>query len=102
MRTKRHMPAAAVAVMLTVAVAAPPAPAAGEDDGGIVLRRDGSKAVEVVTVREPAHQADGFDWGDAGFGASGGVAVLLLAGAGAQVARGRHAGRRSPLAAPGS
>jgi hypothetical protein len=99
MTITRRARAAAAAALLTAAVAAPTAAAAGDENGGIELRRDGSKAVEVVTVRETAPRVDGFDWRDAGLGAAGGVAALLLASAGARVVRGGHSGQRSPLAA---
>ena len=94
--TRRTRSAVAVALM-TVAV--PVAPAAGDED--FVLRRDGSKAVPVV-VPGPDGPSDGFDWGDAGIGAGAGVAALLVAAAGAHVARSRHTARRSPLSAAGS
>jgi hypothetical protein len=87
MRITRRTRAAALAALLTAAVAAPPVLAEGNDYGGIVPRRDGSKAVPFVPVLDPAPQADGFDWGGAGIGA--GVAVLLLTGGGAYVVRTR-------------
>ena len=64
-----------------------PALAADDEIGGIVLRRDGSKAVEVVTVPEPAARADGFDWGDAGLGAGAGVAAVLVVATGSCAVR---------------
>jgi hypothetical protein len=84
--------------LVTAAVAAPAAPAVADDD--FLLRRDGSKAVPVA-VPEPPGPADEFDWSDAGIGAGAGVAVLLVVVAGARVAHGRHAGRRSQLTAAG-
>ena len=48
----------AAAALLTAAATAPPGTAAGDAGGDIVLRRDGSKATEVVTVREPAAGPD--------------------------------------------
>ena len=101
MRITRRTPAAVAALLLTAAVGATPALAADDESGGVVLRRDGSKAVQVVTVPEQSPRADGFDGGDAGIGAGAGVAALLLAALGAHAVRSRHAGR-SPLAAPGS
>ena len=93
---------AAAAALLTVAAAGPSAQAAGEAGGDIVLRRDGSKATEVLTVREPAAGADSFDWGDAAVGAGAGVATLLLAAAAADTVRRLHPGRRAPQPAGGS
>ena len=100
-RMRRVRAASAVALVAAV-VAVSPAPAAGEEQGGIVPRRDGSKAVQVVTVPDTAARTDPFDWGDAGFGAGAAVVALLLVSAGAHVFRGRLAARRSPLAAAGS
>ena len=99
MRTTRGIRATTAAALITAAFAAAPTPAAADD--GIVLRRDGSKAVQVVTVPSQVAQAEGFDWGDAAIGAGAGLGALLLAAARAYVARSRHAGRRSPLSAPG-
>ena len=82
---------------MTAALAAAPAPAAADFE----VRRDGSKAVQVVTVPRQVTQAEGFDWGDAAIGAGAGLAALLFATAGAHLARSRHAGRRSALPAPG-
>lgn len=87
------------AALLAAAVAAPPELAAGDEGSGVVLRRDGSKAVEVVTIPEPAARADGFDWGDAGLGAGAGVAAVLVAAMGSGAVRELRAGRRSPLPA---
>jgi len=100
MRTMRGTRVTTAAALATAALAGAPAPAAAYD--GIVLRKDGSKAVQVVTVPRQVAQAEGFDWGDAAIGAGAGLAALLLATAGAHVARSRHAGRRSALPAPGS
>ena len=86
----------ATAALLTAAATAPPGTAAGDAGGDIVLRRDGSKATEVVTVREPAAGPDRFAWGDAAVGAGAGVAALLVAAAAADAARRRHPGRRAP------
>jgi hypothetical protein len=97
MRITRRTRLVATVALLTLAVAAPAAPAAGDED--IVLHRDGSKAVPVL-VPEPPAPSDGFDWGDAGIGGAG-VAALLVAAAGAQIARRRHTAR-SPLSAAGS
>jgi hypothetical protein len=102
MRAKRRTQAAAVAALVTFAVAAPAAPAAVDEDSGLVLRRDGSKAVRVVTVPEHVARADGFDLGDAAIGAGATAASLLLAAAGARVARSRHTRRRPPLSVAGS
>ena len=99
MRIRSGIRATTAAALMTAALAAAPAPANAAD--GIELRRDGSKAVEVVTVPRQVTQAEGFDWGDATIGAGIGLAALLFAARGAHVARSRHAGRRSALPAPG-
>ena len=75
---------AAVAIAATLGTST-----ASADD--IVLRRDGSKAVPVVTPSEPVTRADGFDWGDAGIGA-GILAGLVLLGAAGFLAT-RHLGK---------
>jgi hypothetical protein len=101
-RITRRTRAAAAAALVTATLAAPSALAAGNDHGGIVPRRDGSKAVPFVPVLDPAPptpQADGFAWGDAGIGAGAGVAAVLLASAGGRVIRSRKTGRQSPLSA---
>ena len=87
---------AAIAALLAAAAGAPPAQAAGDAGDEIVLRRDGSKATQVVTVPEPGTPAEGFDWGDAALGAGASVAALVLAAAAADAARRRHPGRRAP------
>jgi hypothetical protein len=100
MSISRPTRATTAAALVTAAVAAAPTMAATEEErGGFVLRRDGSKAVEVVTLPEPAARADGFNWGDAGLGAGAGVAALLVVATGAYGVRGRRAARRSPLPA---
>jgi hypothetical protein len=65
--------------------------------GDIVVRRDGSKAVDVpgVALSTSEDTADGFDLGDAGVGAAG-MLALALGVAGAVSLRGR---RRWPLGA---
>jgi hypothetical protein len=99
MRLTKRIGQATTVALVTAVAAAPPAPAAGDE--GVVLRRDGTKAVPVV-VPEPVGAADGFDWDDAGLGAGAAAATLLVAAAGAQFARRRHVTRRSPLSAAGS
>jgi hypothetical protein len=92
----------ALSAFLAVGVAAPPAVATGGHHHTLVLRRDGSKAVQVVTVRESIPSPSQFDWGDAGIGAGAGITALLLAGAGGVAVRSRHAHRRSaPLTSGG-
>ena len=88
MRTPGSARAAVVAVVIGATVGAP-AIAAGE----VVLRRDGSKAVEYVPAPSAAptspQAADGFQLDDAGLGAAG-MLVLALATAGAVSRRGRR------------
>jgi hypothetical protein len=78
------------AALLAAAVAAPAAPATGDGDGGVALRRDGSKAVPFVRDPDPAAREDGFGWDEAGIGAGAAVAALLLTSAGARIVRGRR------------
>lgn len=95
MRIRQRTRAAALAALLAAAVVAPPAVAEGNAHGGIVPRRDGSKAVPFVPVLDPAPKADGFDWGDAGIGA--GVVALLLTAGGTYVVRTRWHGAKADL-----
>jgi hypothetical protein len=46
----------------------------------------------VPTVRVVTTESDGFDWGDAGIGAAGGLALITLAGGMAAVATHRRRG----------
>ena len=88
MRTPRSARAAVVAVVIGATVGAPTA-AAGE----VVLRRDGSKAVDYVPAPSTAptspEAAEGFQLDDAGIGAAG-MFVLALVTAGAISLRGRR------------
>jgi len=63
---------------------------------GLVLHRDGSKAVPFVADVTPteAQSADGFDWGDAAIGLGAGLLVSALGIA----AIGAHGGRRAQTA----
>lgn len=79
---------AAVAVAAIAATLAPPTASAGD----IVIRRDGSKAVDVPAARSAPIRpdaADGFHLGDAGVGAAG-MLALVLASAGLVSLRGRR------------
>jgi hypothetical protein len=74
-----------------------PAPAQTQD-----LRNADRRAPEPVSSG-PAPEVttfevagDGFDWGDAGIGAAGGIAALVLAGGLATVATHRRRGTRIP------
>jgi hypothetical protein len=64
--------------------------------GGVVLHRDGSKAVPFVADLAPTgtQAADGFDWGDAAVGLGAGLIVAVL-GLGAI---GAYGGRRTQTA----
>jgi hypothetical protein len=60
-------------------------------------RRAADTGVRVPPVQPPAPEvrvvevaSDGFDWGDAGIGAAGGVAILTLAGGMAAIATHRR------------
>jgi hypothetical protein len=62
---------------------APEAPQRTQDLRNADQRAPGPGEVEVVPVKVPATTtiempADGFDWGDAGIGAAGGIAVLAM------------------------
>ena len=87
MRTPRSARAVVVAVVIGASAGVPAAAA-----GDVVLRRDGSKAVEMpvpsVAPTSP-DAADGFQLDDAGIGAAG-MFVLALATAGAISLRGRR------------
>lgn len=81
---------AAVVAVTIAATLGPPSASAGD----IVLRRDGSKAVDVPPVKPAAIRpdtADGFQLDDAGVGAAATLA-LVLASAGLVSLRGRRAG----------
>ena len=66
--------------------------------GGLVLRRDGTKAVPVVADLDPEPTADaGFAWGAAGIGAGIGALAALATGAAVVAVRGRHRGGRPAL-----
>ena len=64
----------------------------GLDQGHVVLRRDGSRAVPFVPRSGPttATASSGFHWGDAAFGAAAGIALMLL-GSAATLGRRRRA-----------
>ena len=61
---------------------ATPQTARGSDASGVVLRRDGSQAVPFVADVGPEATAtsEGFDWGDAGTGATAMLALVAIAG----------------------
>ena len=89
MRIPRFARATVVAVVVAATLGAPTASA-----GDIVIRRDGSKAVDVPVaplVPMSPDTADGFNVGDAGVGAAG-MLALVLASAGLVTLRGRRAG----------
>ena len=79
---------AAVVVAAIAATLGPPTASAGD----IVIRRDGSKAVDVPAAGPApirADEADGFHLDDAGVGAAG-MLALVLASAGLVSLRGRR------------
>ena len=86
MRIPRLVRAAIAALTIAAALGTSTASA-----GDIVVRRDGSKAVDVpaVAVSTSDDTADGFDIGDAGVGAAG-MLALALGVAGAVSLRGRR------------
>ena len=74
MRIPRFVQAAVVAVAIAATLGTPTASA-----GDIVIRRDGSKAVDVPVPPAPMSPdtADGFHLDDAGVGAAGMLALVL-------------------------
>jgi hypothetical protein len=76
MRIPRFVRAAVAALAIAATMAAPTASA-----GDIVIRRDGSKAVDVPASLASPRTADGFQLDDAGVGAAG-MLALVLASAG--------------------
>ena len=75
------------------------APVPTQDLRNADRRAPGAGEVEVVPVRVPATTtselpADGFDWGDAGIGAAGGIAVLAMLAGLAMAATHRRRGSR--------
>jgi hypothetical protein len=91
--TTRRAKLTALAVAGSLLAAAPAAAEPNDggatkarDNGQIVLRRDGSKAVPFVPYTRTSATAprpDGFDWGDAAIGA--GVASVMLVASGTVV-----------------
>jgi uncharacterized protein HemX len=94
----------ATAATLAIAAAVQPASAFGD----VVLRRDGSKAVNVPAdtsrVQTSPSATEEFDWGDAGIGAGTAVIALALGAAGGTSLRRRqtHATRERSRPAPAS
>ena len=86
MRTPRSARVAVVAVIIAATVGAPTAAA-----GDIVIRRDGSKAVDDVPAPPAAptspEAAEGFHLDDAGVGAAGMLALGRLTAGGDLAAR---------------
>jgi hypothetical protein len=80
----------AAAVALAVGAIAPAAATAAipVDSGGATLTRPQSQIVHITTP------ASGFDWGDAGIGAAGGVALAML-GLGGGLVISNHRTRRT-------
>ena len=93
MRIPRLIRAAIAALAIATTLATSTASA-----GDVVIRRDGSKAVDVpaaAQVSTSKETADGFNAGDAGIGAAS-MLALVLAAAGVVSLRGR---RHRPLGA---
>ena len=86
-------PIRASAATLAIATTLLPTSAWASGDDQIVIRRDGSQAVQVPAIAEQggtsAQAADGFDWRDAGLGAGATALALALGAAGALSLRGR-------------
>ena len=83
--------------------AVPGASVVGSDDGKVIVRRDGSKAVPFVPNVGPSSSAsepEAFDWGDAAIGAGSALIVMLLASGVVVVARRRgHPGAQPTVPA---
>jgi hypothetical protein len=63
---------------------------AAPDQGGVTLRRDGSKAVSgLIAAPTAANSTPGFDWGDAMIGAGGALTLVALIGVGGLSLRSR-------------
>jgi hypothetical protein len=96
MRIPRSVRPAVVAVAIAATVGAPTASA-----GDIVIRRDGSKAVDVPMkplAQTSPDTAEGFQLDDAGVGAAG-MLALVLGSAGVVSLRGRRESSR-PMSTP--
>ena len=105
LRTKLAIGTIVAAIAVPGVAAASPAPSSHSegDDGGVVLRRDGSQAEPFVlgTSVAPASTSDGddFAWGDAGIGAGATLGLMAIAGGGLALRRrGTLAGRSVPTA----
>jgi hypothetical protein len=87
--------AAALALAVTaIAPAAATAKPVGPDPSGATFTMPQSPVVRITTP------ASGFDWGDAGIGAAGGVALAILGVGTALAVSDRHPRRANRPAAP--
>jgi hypothetical protein len=94
---------AAIAVPGTAAAAPAPSSHTEGDEGGVVLRRDGSQAEPFVagtSVASPTtSDGDDFAWGDAAIGAGAALGLMAIAGGGLALRRRvAPAGRSVPTA----
>ena len=87
--THRRPLRALAAAAAIAAIAAPAASAAPVEQFVPSARDDASERVTPVRVVQVEAADQGFDWGDAGIGASGLLALMAI-GAGAAVATGRR------------
>jgi hypothetical protein len=86
--THHHKKAIALALTLGAILPATATAEIPADSGGVSLSEPQSPAVRITTP------ASGFDWGDAGIGAAGGVAVATL-GLGGGLVISHHRPRRN-------
>jgi hypothetical protein len=90
MRISTSIRAGAATLALATTLLATSAWASADDH--IVIRRDGSQAVQVPAIVDPRgnspQAAEGFDWDDAGIGAGVTALALALGAAGALLLRG--------------
>ena len=100
MTTHRHAVKATLGLMLAVGAIAPAAASARFDQNPVFVAQPASQptavqpAVQVVRVSA----SGGFDWGDAGIGAAGGLGLSIL-GVSGGLALTRRRGRRTTRSA---
>ncbi len=94
-RHTHHRRLIAAAATATALAAAAPAASARPIDSDRYGSYGASQPARITVVRAPGEQ--GLDWGDAGIGAAGMLALVLVSVGGAH-ALGAAAGRRQPTA----
>jgi hypothetical protein len=94
-RHTHHRPLIAVAASVAALAIVAPAASARPIDSDRYGSSSASQPARVTVVRTPTEQ--GLDWGDAGLGAAGMLALVLVGVGGAQALRAAP-GRRRPVA----